>query len=286
MPELPEVEIIKRGLNQKIVGKTIKVVKINTPKIFLGDSSELIGRKISAVSRRGKIIIFLLDDSTRIIIHLKMTGQLIFDPNGRRKNLEKRVAGGHPSSDWVGELPNKHTHAIFCFSDDSILYFNDLRKFGYIKHYKKKLVPELENLGIDAMSKTFSGGYLKKKAEGKTIEIKKFIMNQEVIAGIGNIYSDEALFCAGISPKRRVDNISDKEFKKLCFCIKKVLKKGIRFGGSSYRNYVNSFGDKGSMQEHFKVYDREGEKCFGCNERIIRTKIGGRSSYFCPSCQK
>lgn len=139
MPELPEVEIIKRGLSQKIVGKAIKVVKINTPKIFLGDSSELIGRKIIAVDRRGKIIVFLLDDSTRIIIHLKMTGQLIFDPGGRRKNLEKRIAGGHPSSDWIGKLPNKHTHAIFYFSDDSVLYFNDLRKFGYIKHYKKKI---------------------------------------------------------------------------------------------------------------------------------------------------
>lgn len=286
MPELPEVEIIKRGLNQKIIGKTIKVVKINTPKIFLGDSSELIGRKISAVNRRGKIIVFLLDDSTRIIIHLKMTGQLIFDLGGRRKSLEKRVAGGHPSSDWIGELPNKHTHAIFYFSDNSVLYFNDLRKFGYIKYYKEKLVPELENLGIDAMSKNFSSGYLKKKAKGRAIEVKKFIMDQGIIAGIGNIYSDEALFCAGISPKRRIDNISDKEFEKLYFCIKKVLRKGIKFGGSSYRNYVNSLGKKGSMQEHFKVYNREGEKCFGCNKRIIRIKIGGRSSYFCSGCQK
>jgi len=287
MPELPEVEIIKEGLEKEIVGKTIKGFKVNSPKTFSGNRSDLIGRKVLSIRRRGKIIILSLSGASRIIIHLKMTGQLIFDPTQKEdRKLEERVAGGHPSRDWVADLPNKHTRAIFGFRDGSTLYFNDLRKFGYIKYYKEGLIPEIENIGIDALDEQFSARYLLNKSKGKSIEVKKFIMDQKIVAGVGNIYSDEALFCAGILPKRKVNEILSREFKRLVGCIKQVLKKGIEHGGSSYRNYVNPFGEKGEMQNYLNVYGREGEKCFKCRNKIVKTKVGGRSSCFCTVCQK
>lgn len=287
MPELPEVEIIKEGLEKEIVGKTIKEFKVSLQKTFSGNRSDLIGKKALSVRRRGKIIILSLSGALKIIIHLKMTGQLIFDPAKKgNKGLEKRIAGGHPSRDWVADLPNKHTRAIFSFRDGGILYFNDLRKFGYIKCYREGLIPEIESIGIDALDEQFSAKYLLEKSQGKSIEVKKFIMDQGIVAGVGNIYSDEALFCAGISPKRKVNKVLPGEFKRLVGCIKQVLKKGIKYGGSSYRNYVNSSGEKGKMQDHLNVYGRGGKGCFKCGNEIVRTKIGGRSGCFCPTCQK
>jgi formamidopyrimidine-DNA glycosylase len=286
MPELPEVEIIRKGLEGSIVGKIIKGFEVNPPKTFSGKKSDLVGRKILSVKRRGKIIILSLSDAAKAIIHLKMTGQLIFDPSKQENiGLKKRIAGGHPSRDWTAELPNKYTHAIFFFDDKSTLYFNDLRKFGYIKYYKKGTIPEIEGMGVDALDKRFSADYLLEKSQGKSIEIKKFIMDQRIVAGIGNIYSDEALFCAGILPSRRVNKISLEGFRGLVECIKKVLREGMKHGGSSYRNFVDSSGKMGKMQDYFNVYGRAGKSCPGCGKKIVKTKIGGRSSCFCPVCQ-
>ncbi len=286
MPELPEVEIIKRGLAKKIVGKTIEKFDFNPPKIFKGTQKDLINKRIISVSRRAKIIIITLNDQTKVTIHLKMTGQLIFDSReGLGKNPQKRIAGGHPSKDLIAELPNKHTRAIFHFKGGGVLYFNDQRKFGYIKIYKND-IPELKKIGIEGLSDDLNAKYLQQKGKSRSIAVKKFLMDQSVIAGIGNIYSDEALFCARISPQRKTNDVSNGEFKKIVSCIKEVLNKGIRYGGSSSRNYVNSSGGKGKMQNYFTVYGREDEDCPICRGKIKRIKIGGRSAHYCPKCQK
>ncbi|MFH1820600.1 MAG: DNA-formamidopyrimidine glycosylase [Candidatus Nealsonbacteria bacterium] len=243
MPELPEVETIRRQLNQKIVGK-----KLN-------------GKKISAVRRRAKLLIIDFVDSTSLVFHLKMTGQLIFN----------------------GE-PLKYTRHIFKFNDGSKLLFNDARKFGWwrelknTKEIEKPFGPEVLEVNLQTFKER-----LKKHLNSR---IKLLLLDQKFIAGIGNIYSDEILFASKIHPLRKVSTLNDKEIKQILENSKKILKKAIKYRGTTQQDYRDALGKEGQYQTQLKVYQKKGKKCERCQTKIERIKIGSRSAHFCPKCQK
>jgi DNA-formamidopyrimidine glycosylase len=267
-----------------------------------------------------------------ILCHLKMTGQLIWEayagetefclkkrtglstelsfesePDGSSFRVEdrattQRVVGGYPSADClpaeakaqagVNKLPSAYTRAIIHFDDDSVLFFNDLRRFGYMKLYDSKdlsEIAELKKLGPEPFSDKFTVDYLMRRATKiPNRKIKQFITDQEIISGVGNIYVDEALFYAGILPTRLVKEIKLSEWQKIRESILKALELGIKYGGSSEDTYVDAFGNQGTMSEHTKVYRRTGQACQreGCEGIVKRITLGGRGTHFCPECQK
>jgi len=270
MPELPEVETISRQLNRLIFGKKIKKVTVKLPKIVKMSVAvfrrALEGATIKNISRRAKLLVFELNNGWSMLAHLKMTGQLIF--NGQ---------------------PDKYTHVIFNFTDGSWLLFNDLRQFGYLKLVKSAQLPGYflkEGLGPEPLAKDFLladlEALLVKKPKAK---IKQFLMDPKIIAGIGNIYSDEILFFAGVHPLRRVASLKKSEIKKIYGGIKKILLAAIKLKGTSADNYLDALGKKGEFLSKLKVYGKENEKCVKCKGRVARIKIGGRSAHFCPQCQ-
>ena len=285
MPELPEVETIKEGLKKKILGKKIIDFEVREKRTFGDSTSQILNRKILGLNRRAKIIVMNLSGNVTLLFHLKMTGQLIFES---QKN--KRTVGGHPSDEMGAKFPNKHTRVIIKFFNGSRLYFNDLIKFGYIKLYRTNELDkarELMNLGVEALSEDLKADYLFKTAKTKkSLKVKQMIMDQRVIAGVGNIYADESLFCAKIRPQKLVRNLSKKEFIRLVGCIKKTLNKAIRHGGTTVKDFVDAEGKKGNMQSYLKVYRKTGKPCRVCGAEIKRLKIGGRSAHYCPKCQR
>ena len=292
MPELPEVEIIKRGLKSRIVGKKIADVDVRVPKIFQGEKTDVIDAKIARIERRAKMIIIDLTNEKSLLVHLKMTGQLVYknqNPKTKIQN-EGEFRGGHPQRGYLGKLPNQFTHVIFHFADGSVLYFNDLRKFGYIKLYDTKEINDLKvlkELGPEPFDAKLTAEYLMGIcAKRPRIKIKQILMDQTVISGIGNIYADESLFCAGISPLRLAGQVSRTELSRLIDCVRKVLKLGLEYGGSSENTFVNVDGGTGEMQNHFKIYRKTGQRCPNNCGVVKRTVVGGRGTHFCPVCQK
>ncbi len=276
MPELPEVETIKSQL-QTLVGKKVKDVEVNLSKLIKGVSERefkkcVEGSKISSIRRRAKIVIINLSNNFSLLVHLKMTGQLIY------------------AKKWHAKLATKHTHVIYHFSDGSALLHNDLRRFGYIKLMPTAKVDkflEKEGLGPEPLEKSFTLEAFKKiLARKQRVKIKPLLMDQKFIAGIGNIYGDEILFCAGVRPVRIVASLSVEEIKKIFQGIKKILPEAIRYRGTSADNYVDMYGQKGQYVPRLKVYGREDDQCFKCSGKVERLKIGGRSAHFCPQCQK
>lgn len=288
MPELPEVEIIKRGLESKIIGKTIAELEVRAEKIFKGEKADVVDGKITQIVRHAKMIEIDLSNGNSLLIHLKMTGQLVYDEKPGDKS--NRIAGGHPSFDWVADLPNKFTHVIFKFTDGSVLFFNDLRKFGYIKVFptnKILAIKEISELGPDPFTDKLNSDYLMKIISRRpNLKVKQLIMDQSVVAGVGNIYADESLFCAGISPLRQNKYLSQADLDKLIECIRKVIKKGLDFGGSSENTFVNVEGGKGDMQNHFMIYRKTGKDCPNKCGKVKRVVVGGRGTHYCPICQK
>ncbi len=271
MPELPEVETIKRQLNRKIKGKKIKKVEVILPRFVkypLKKFEELVtGATISDISRRAKLLIIELSKGYCLIIHLKLTGQLVFKGQ-----------------------PTKHTHLIYHFTDGSQLIHNDLRQFGFVKVIlKKKLADFLakEKFGPELLDKNFTLNLFKKLLnKRKGAKIKPLLMDQKFLAGIGNIYSNEILFFARILPTRRAGSLKSEEIKKIYQGIKKILSLALSRRGSSVQYYVDAKGEKGNFVPLIKVYQREGQDCLICHSKIKQLKIGGRSAYFCPRCQK
>ena len=282
MPELPEVETIKRGLSRKIIGHTITDVTILNAKSFQGLKAKIIGQKIIGVDRRAKVLRLMLENNQNLLFHLKMTGQLIY------LYSKKRIAGGHPSHDWHADLPNKHTRLIIHFDHSSALFFNDLRKFGWCKILSDSEVDNIfSGYGPEPFSPEFTVQYLierAKKIPNRTI--KQFLMDQSIIAGVGNIYNDESLYLSKVSPLTKVKSITPEDWQNIHKSLRSVLEKGIKFGGTTDSDYVDSEGKKGGMQEHLNVYHRNGLKCIRCKGTIVRINIGGRGTYYCPTCQK
>lgn len=283
MPELPEVETIKLGLQDKIIGLRITDIEVRVQKIFQGNTKEVISAKVKKISRRAKILILDLDNGKSLIIHLKLTGQLVYHKDGSQATF------GHPIPFAGTTLPAKTTHVIFTFSDGSKLFYNDLRKFGWIKVVGTLDVPKLKiitGFGPEPLGRAFTEKKFREIIQAKKTPIKLVLMDQVQIAGVGNIYANEALFLAGIHPQRKANSLSEKEGEKLYKSLLSVLKEGIKYGGSSENAYVDALGGKGRMQEHFKVYGRQGKRCHKCGGSIKRISLGGRGTYFCPECQK
>lgn len=289
MPELPEVETINRQLSQKIVGKKIKEINVLRKKNFKGNKVKVIGKKITGVRRQAKIVIIDLNSQFHLIVHLKMTGQLIFRQKIETEPPFVHKPKGNPYN--VDLLPNKYTRVIIKFDDNSYLLFNNLRAFGWIKVVTDEILKkELENFsGVNPLSKKFTVDYLKEITKQTNRSIKLLIMDQSKIGGIGNIYASEALFCARIHPKTESKKIAQysEKLNKLHNCIIKVLKEALKYKGSTANDdaFRDTSGKRGKMQHRLKVYGKEGEKCPHCKGKIKRIKISGRSTFFCPSCQ-
>ncbi|MBU0672494.1 MAG: bifunctional DNA-formamidopyrimidine glycosylase/DNA-(apurinic or apyrimidinic site) lyase [Candidatus Margulisbacteria bacterium] len=288
MPELPEVETIKRGLKKAIVGKKIADFDSDWHKAINKPLRQyqriLMGTKILNVDRRAKMLVLTLLNDWRILVHLKMTGQLVF------RDKKKCLIGGHSIETNCENLPNKFTHAIFTFADDSHLYFNDVRKFGWVRLYSANelaKVFEKMQLGPEPLTSEFTSGCLTEiMRQRPKARVKQFIMDPKNLVGVGNIYSDEVCFFARVRPDRRVGTLKDKEIKLIHKGIIKILKAAIMAQGTTFSNYVNTDGEAGAFTKQLKVYQRHGKKCYSCKGRIIKMKIGGRTSSFCPKCQK
>jgi len=289
MPELPEVETIKNDLRKKILNKKIKKVDLRLKKIVESPAQNFVldleNNKFKNIKRRGKLLIFTLAKKNKYLtIHLRMTGQLIYQKN------KKIIAGGHDNnknSNDIINLPNKHTHIIFYFSDKSQLFFNDLRRFGVAKIVdEKELKNILNNFGVEPLENSFSLKIFQNIIKNKKGNIKAFLLNQKYIAGIGNIYADEILFEAKILPGRKIDLLKTEEIKKLYQAIKKILKKAVKYRGTTFYSYLDARGKRGNFTKFLKVYKRENKKCLRCKKGIIiKTKIAGRGTRYCGECQ-
>ena len=280
MPELPEVETIRRGLVKFIKHQKLESTDILCAKSFIGTPTT---GTVTDIRRFGKALVIDLDNNKSLMIHLRMTGQLIYD--GTEKS---RYAAGHPSDNFTDKLPNKQTRAILEFNTGT-LYFNDQRKFGFIKvlpteevtndTFIKKLAPEPWAMSAEEL--------YKKLQQHKNSCIKATILDQSIICGLGNIYADEALFAAKIHPERKSGSITKKEAELLLKAAKDVMEKSIESGGSTMATYVKADGTKGDYLEKFaKVFRREGKSCLVCGAKIIKTKVAGRGTHICPNCQR
>ncbi|MBI5127471.1 bifunctional DNA-formamidopyrimidine glycosylase/DNA-(apurinic or apyrimidinic site) lyase [Candidatus Roizmanbacteria bacterium] len=284
MPELPEVETIKRNLKPNIISKTISEIEILSPKNFLGNKKEVIGSKIMSVDRYGKVLVFKLAKPAKssnkkyLNIHFKLSGQMLFANKVNNAVFKNKIPFTKGNT-----LPANTTRIIIKFKDKSGLFFNDLRKFGWIKISNKPLIPK----GIDVLSKEFTVKYLEEVLPSRR-PIKVALMDQNKITGIGNIYANDSLFLAKIHPQRLANSLTKLEINKLYISIKKTILDGIEDQGSSGADeaFILPDGSKGQHQRNFLVYQREKQPCLVCKSLIKRIKHHGRSSFFCSSCQK
>ena len=281
MPELPEVETIKRGLSNFCLGQKIKKVEVLCDKSFIGPSEIVVGKMISGFRRFGKALIIDLSDGLSLLIHLRMTGQMIYDGT-------ERYAAGHPSENFTDKLPNKQTRVIFELSDGT-LYFNDQRKFGFVKVLPTAEI--MEDKFIKSLAKEpwvmSEDEFFDKLMRHKNAPIKAVILDQKIICGLGNIYADEALYAAKIHPKTLAGKLTKRQAKDLLFSARKVMEASINSGGSTMKTYVKADGTKGDYLEKFaKVFRREGQPCERCGGEIVKTRVAGRGTHICPNCQK
>lgn len=294
MPELPEVETIRMGLQQYLVGHTIERVEVRLPKMVSGEVQLVHGSKVTGVRRYGKGLVIDLSNNHSITVHVKMTGQLIYQETASNAAAAKETEGGKISEKVGGALPNRSTHVVFQLDESATLYYNDIRQFGWIKITKTDEVqnlPFFKDLGPEPFVGVASSGQailtldlfkqLLKKAK---TAVKPYIMDQKIISGIGNIYANDALFYAGIDPRRPANSLSEQEAESLFNSIEKVLKKGLEVGGSSEWQYVNALGEEGGYQKIFKVYNKK--TCSNCGGEITKIKLGGRGTSFCSACQR
>lgn len=287
MPELPEVETTVLDLKKKVLKRTFIDVWTDFPKMIKRPSfddfrKEIKGRKIEKIWRRGKNIIFELDGKYYLLIHQKLTGHLLFG-KWELKNKEWKAKISGPLSE---DPMNKFLHLIFFLDDGRQLALSDLRKFAKVELLKKEdLEEELKEIGPEPLEKNFTFEKFKEILSKNRGKIKEVLMDQKVIAGIGNIYSDEILWQAEVQPQRQTKSLKEEEIKKIYKAMREVLLKAIKLGGESISDFRRPSGEKGFFDRERKVYRREGEKCFRCRGIIKRVKIGGRSAHFCPSCQ-
>lgn len=281
MPELPEVETIVRKLQQVLPGKKIVTTQQYHPKSLIGSAAELLHLPITQVSRRAKIIRIHFDQGQNLLIHLKMTGQLIFTKG------QTRLGGGHPTPDWINQLPSKHTRASFTFDDASQLFFNDQRLFGWIKVLMDDQVAAVfSHLAPDVIDDAVTTEYVQKKLKNRGQNIKQLILDNTIMCGLGNIYACDALNQAKIHPLRPAKSLSTQEIELLVRTAKETLNKGIAMGGTTFDGkYVDIDGMAGQYQSVLRVYGRAGKPCLNCGAAIVKTQIGGRGTYFCENCQ-
>ncbi len=297
MPELPEVENLRRGLLARIKGQKIRKITVFKPKLVSGKGNlrrasrkkalefarKLKGETIADIERRAKNLIFHMRSGKVILVHLKMSGQLVYKEKGK-----KSFDGGHPIELSESVLPNKHTRVIFELTKGT-LFYNDIRMFGYLLYY-----PDLgsllrtnhfHDLGMEPFDEHFTQTYLAKELKKRKSPIKTALMDQKIVAGLGNIYCDEALFSACIKPTRRANTLQPNEVKMLHLAIQRILSKAIEMGGSSVATYRLADGSRGNYAREHRVYNKAGKPCVKCGEKLRSIKMNGRTTVFCAECQ-
>lgn len=290
MPELPEVETIRRDLQEALLNKAILKLDIKKPKLIKGSVAgfkrQVEGHHFVKVERRGKLLIFTLDQpQTYLLVHLKMTGQLIYVDGAAT------IAGGHnpTKAEQILELPNKYSHVIFHFGDGSTLYFNDLRQFGYLQIVDEAGREQAERkFGPEPLSSAFNltvwQGLARRYPRSS---VKKLLLNQAAIAGIGNIYADEICFRAKVKPDRLISSLTPKEVTAVYKSIKPILKLAIKHRGTTFNDYRDARGRKGNFVKLLAVYGRKGESCKNCyRDVIVKVRHSGRGTHYCPNCQQ
>lgn len=319
MPELPEVETVRRGLAELLPGRVVaRTVVFDSPKSFPNAPADveqfLHGARVTAVRRRAKVLMIDLDTQYSLVIHLKMTGQLVFRQGSRhsvrvspKKSRGPRnvahdfsadtareiddFAGGHPNDSLIGELPDRSTRVQIDFTDESRLFFNDQRKFGWVKLLptdEVKNLPFMQKVGPEPLDpNTRAEDFIQRIRRRQNSMIKPAFLDQTVIAGVGNIYADEALWAARLHPQTRVKNVSDQQLNTLFNELRRVLQLSIDQGGSTDKNYVDAEGRKGNYLAFAHVFRREGQACHRHpDQEVIKLKVGGRGTHICPVCQK
>jgi formamidopyrimidine-DNA glycosylase len=299
MPELPEVENLRLGLEKTILGQKIIEVKVTKPKLVSGKgtirtaskkkvsefSKGLQREKFIAVERRAKNLIFKLSHDKVILAHLKMTGQFVYIP----KEGKTKVMGGHPIEISESTLPNKHTHIVFKL-EKGVLYYNDTRMFGYVLYFpnleKFEKAEHFANLGKEPFDKTFTEEYFIESLKAKKTKIKSVLMSQDIVTGIGNIYTDESLFESGIDPRRMASSLKPLEIKKLHKNIIDIMRRAIKAGGSSVATYRLLDESRGNYAREHKVYGKSGQNCIHCKKPLEKVLINNRTTIFCSKCQK
>lgn len=287
MPELPEVETVRAGLVELIIGSRISHITYDNDKSFPNSASDvkafLCGATITNVRRRAKVLLIDLTTNYTLVVHLKMTGQLVFVSD------TYRFGAGHPNESLVGELPDRSTRVTLTLSN-GVLYFNDQRKFGWVKLIPTPQVKNLEffkKVGPEPLSKDFTSQiFVQRLQRRKNTTIKAAILDQTVLAGIGNIYADEGLWGAAIHPASRVGAIPEKQLEKLFSELQYVLRLSIEKGGSTDKHYVNAEGKKGSYLQFARVFRRENLPCPRCGTTIIKLRVAGRGTHICPKEQQ
>ena len=286
MPELPEVETVRRGLNNLIIGKVVATETHDTAKGFPNTPADvrafLSGATITAVRRRAKVLMIDLSTGYSLVIHLKMTGQLVYVG-------ETRFGAGHPNDSLVNTLPDKSTRVTLMFTDGSALYFNDQRKFGWMRLMPTVEIPNIDfmqKVGPEPLSDEFTAEiFMQRMQRRKKTSIKAALLDQSVLAGVGNIYADESLWGAKIHPSRQVQSITDAEFTALYTDLREVMNLAIEKGGSSNHTYINAEGKKGSYMDFARAFRREGQPCPRCGATIEKLRVAGRGTHICPVCQ-
>ncbi|HKX73631.1 MAG TPA: bifunctional DNA-formamidopyrimidine glycosylase/DNA-(apurinic or apyrimidinic site) lyase [Candidatus Saccharimonadales bacterium] len=287
MPELPEVETVRIGLDGLLPGRTIASQKHDWPRGFPNSPQDvaqfLIGASVTAVRRRAKVLIIDVSTNYSLVIHLKMTGQLVF------RSKTAAFGAGHPNASLVGELPDKSTRVTLTFTDGSRLFFNDQRKFGWMRLLPTAEVEELDffkKVGPEPLAADFTADiFIERLNRRAKSGIKAVLLDQTVVAGIGNIYADESLWLAKIHPETKVGDVPVARLKKLYEGLLAVLRLSIQKGGSTDRNYVDATGKRGSYLTFANVFRREGQPCTRCGTVIIKTRVAGRGTHTCPVCQ-
>lgn len=287
MPELPEVETVRRGLSKLIIGKRITSEAHDTEKGFPNTQSDvqsfLIGAMVVDIRRRAKVLMIDLSTGYSLLIHLKMTGQLVYVG-------ETRFGAGHPNDSLVNSLPDTSTRVTLDFADGSKLFFNDQRKFGWVRLLPTIEIPNInfmQKVGPEPLAKEFTAKeFMQRFARRRKTSIKAALLDQSVVAGVGNIYADESLWGAKIHPKRLVETVSEQEYAKLYHELREVMNLAIEKGGSSNHTYVNAEGQKGSYMNFARVFRREGLTCPRCGTTIEKLRVAGRGTHICPHCQQ
>ncbi|MBI2049896.1 MAG: bifunctional DNA-formamidopyrimidine glycosylase/DNA-(apurinic or apyrimidinic site) lyase [Candidatus Staskawiczbacteria bacterium] len=290
MPELPEVETTVKGLNSRVLKRALVDVwsdwekTIKKPENFKVFKKEIKGKKILKIWRRAKNVIFDLSGGYSLLVHQKMTGHLMVGQWKRVRNKWLPVKKGP-----LEEKINTFLHVIFFLDSGKMIALSDVRKFAKVELWETEGLlnsKEFKRIGPEPLDKNFTFDKFKSRLEGKRGKIKQVLMNQEAIAGVGNIYASEILWWAKIHPMRNCQSLKEKELENIYKHTKNVLRIGVKLGGESFADYRNVEGKKGNFDDERKVYKREGEKCFRCKRPIKRLKFGGRSAFFCPHCQK
>lgn len=288
MPEGPEVETIRRGLEATIIGQQLADVvvlwdkSLPVPRAML--ERDVIGARIHAVLRRAKVLIIELDNGYSLLVHLKMTGQMVL-----ARSDGERLAGGHPSQSMAGELPDASSRVIFEFASGDRLFFNDQRKFGWIKLVQTADVGAdslVSRLGPEALAPEFTAEYLAVQlARHKGAPVKAVILDQSTVGGVGNIYADESLHLARIHPARRAGSLERAEVERLWSAVREIMALGIEHGGTSFAKYVNALGGKGDYLDNARVFRRNGQQCPVCGSVIEKIRVAGRGTHVCLKCQ-